>query len=664
MMKAKDQIWYGGDYNPDQWEEEIWDVDFDLFQKAHVNILTLPVFSWSRIQKDEDHYDFDWLIKIIEKAKALDIAVCLATSTAVQPAWLSKKHPEILPVDAYGRQRRFGGRVNFCPNSAAYKKAAKELVRRMAIETKAFDNIVMWHIGNEYDNYCYCDTCKTAFQSWVKEKYHTIEEVNRKWYLNFWGHQIYEFDDIEIPDFRSENWEMAGIERTNFQTILLDYKRFMNDSILSCYLNELEVIREITPDIPITTNFMGAFKPLDYFKWAKHLDVISWDHYPGLNEPPYKSALLHDLMRSLKKESPFWLMEQSPSQQNWAPYNTLKRPGELRLQSYQTMARGADAIMYFQMRRSLANCEKFHGALIDHVGNSETRVFKECQEIGQELLGLKEIIGSQVKARVAMVFDWENWWAIEMSSGPSIALNYMEVMTKFYESIYVQQEMIDFINEDDDLSGYDVIYAPLLYMVKDPLFNKIETYVKNGGTLVLTTFSGIVDENDHVTTKGYPGKFREMAGIWVEEIDGLLPEMTNSIEGYKDQSYTCQLLCDIIHEESAEVLGTYGSDFYKGKPVLTRNKWGNGMVYYIGTIPEQALLNDLAEDLIGGKTCTPLVEKSTRYHGETQYDFYINYGDEKVALALDGEWMDLLHQEKITEVLHLKQKDAMIMKKL
>lgn len=663
-MKHTDNVWYGGDYNPDQWPKDIWDIDFELFDKAHVNMLTLPVFSWAKLQRPDGSYDFSWLIEIIERAAEQNIGICLATSTAVQPAWLSKRYPEILPVDAHGNKRRFGGRVNFCPNSDVFKEYARALVTHMADVVKNFDNIVMWHIGNEYDNYCYCDNCKVKFQQWAKAKYKTVDALNKAWYLQFWGHQIYEFDEIEIPDYRSELWDMGGLERTNFQAILLDYKRFMNESILSCYLNELEVIREKTPEIPVTTNFMAMFKPLNYFEWAKHLDVISWDHYPGLGDPMSKSAMLHDMMRSLKKDRGFWLMEQSPSQQNWAPYNTLKRPGDIRLQSYQTVARGADAVLYFQMRRSLGNCEKFHGALIDHHGNERTRVFKECQNIGEELIKITDIIGSTIKAKAAIVFDWENWWAIDMSSGPSIDLRYTDVIEQFHKGIYNTGEIVDFVNSQDDLSDYKVIYAPMLYMVKKEMAEKLEAYVKNGGTLVLTTFTGIADENDHVTTSGYPGFFREMAGIWVEEIDGVLPDMKNEMVGYNNQTYTCGVLCDVIHLEGATAMANYGKDFYKDTPVLTKNNYGEGQVYYIGTIPEQQFINDFAESFLGVNDLPEGVEKTVRTNDGQQYEFYLNYTETEKLLILEGSYINLLTGNKCLDHIILKQKDAVVLKKL
>ncbi|HYH02560.1 MAG TPA: beta-galactosidase, partial [Bacillota bacterium] len=382
-------IFYGGDYNPDQWPEEIWQEDLRLFQKANINIVTLPVFSWAKLQPAEDTYCFEWLDRILDLISAHGLYVCLATSTAAQPAWMSKKYPEMLPVDIDGRRRTHGGRVNFCPNNPKYRELSVRLARKMAQRYQHHPALLVWHINNEYGTYCYCENCAAAFRQWLKSRYGTIEELNRRWNLSFWGHTIYDWDEITPPSHLNEMWlDNSGAEpreRTCFQGISLDYNRFMSESSLACYLGEYRTIKEITPEIPITTNLMGTFKPLDYFRWSQHLDVVSWDNYPSAKDSPGAIALRHDLMRGLKNGQPFMLMEQTPSQQNWQPYNSLKRPGVMRLWSYQALAHGADTVMFFQLRRSFGACEKYHGAVIEHVGHENTRVFGECTQLGAEL---------------------------------------------------------------------------------------------------------------------------------------------------------------------------------------------------------------------------------------------------------------------------------------
>lgn len=669
-------IFYGGDYNPDQWPEETWKEDMRLFKLAGINIVTLPVFSWAKLQPSEDRYDFSWLDKIMDMLRENNIYVCLATSTAAQPAWMSKKYPDILPVDFEGRKRKHGGRVNFCPNSIKYREFSSRLAQKLAERYKDHPSLAAWHIGNEYGEYCYCDNCEEEFRKWVKNRYKTIEEVNKRWNMSFWGHTLYDFDEITVPSALNEMWtDSNGRECTNFQGISLDYKRFMSQSILECYLGEYDAIKKITPDVPITTNLMGAFKPLDYFKWAEHMDIVSWDNYPRLTDPPYRIAMKHDLMRGLKGGKSFMLMEQTPSQQNWQPYNSLKRPGVMRLQSYQAVAHGADTVMFFQLRRSVGACEKYHGALISHSGSENTRVFKECSKLGSELKHLGgQILDSVFKSRAAIIFDWENWWASELSSGPTIELSYLKQIEKYYKSFYDMNIAVDFVKADGDLSDYDIVAAPLLYMVKDGAAHNIESFVKNGGTFVTTFFSGIVNENDIVTLGGYPGELRELLGIWVEEIDALFPDMNNSMEisgSYKfpQESYSCGMLCDILHLEGAEALAAYGKDFYKGSPVLTVNKYGQGKAYYIASDPEDDFIKDFVKLIADEKSVSsefssnPGVEITQRFKDDKEFVFILNYNDTDAEVVLQNkEYINLLSGESVSHKIVVKPKDTAILR--
>lgn len=187
------KIPYGGDYNPEQWPEETWEEDMRLLKLAHIDIVTLNVFSWAILQSDDDVYHFEKLDKIMALVKKHGMKVCLATSTGAHPAWMARKHPDILRVEANGMKRKFGSRHNSCPNSPTYRKYAAALASRLADRYKDYDNIVAWHISNEYGGECYCENCEKKFREWLKEKYKTIEEVNRVWDTAFWGHTFYDY---------------------------------------------------------------------------------------------------------------------------------------------------------------------------------------------------------------------------------------------------------------------------------------------------------------------------------------------------------------------------------------------------------------------------------------------------------------------------------------
>lgn len=663
----QDKIAFGGDYNPEQWPEETWEEDMRLLKLAHIDTLTLNVFSWAALQPSEETYCFDKLDKIMELARANNMKVCLATGTGAHPAWMARKYPEILRTSEQGIRRKFGGRHNSCPNSSVYRKFSVKLAEKLAERYQKYDNVIAWHISNEYGGECYCENCEKAFRQWLKKRYGTLEELNRAWTTSFWGHTFYDWEEIVLPDLRSEHMES---DRTMAQTISLDYRRFNSDSILDCFRLEYEAVKKYTPDIPVTTNLMGAYKPLDYRKWGKYLDFISWDNYPSNEDSVSQIAFHHDLMRGTGGGKPFVLMEQTPSQQNWQPFNALKRPGVMRLWSYQAVAHGSDAVLFFQMKRSIGSCEKYHGAVISHAGHEHTRVFREVAELGRELEQIgSEIIGSGISAQTALMFDWENWWAVEYSAGPSVNLKYKEQVLHYYTALHRQNIPVDIIGEEDDLSGYKLVIAPLLYMTKPGVDERIREFVKAGGTFVTTCFSGYVDENDRVITGGYPGRLRDILGVWVEESDAL-PEHKSNRFICENQEYPAEILCDIIHPEGAETLAEYQEDFYAGTPVLTENSFGKGKAYYVGTCSGDEFYRDFTRRLCREQQIVPAgevmeeVEAVRRRGEEAEYLFLLNHGDGEQEISIPEQCLELTQGKEYRqgERVFLPAKGVMILR--
>ncbi len=663
----QDKIAFGGDYNPEQWPEETWEEDMRLLKLAHIDTLTLNVFSWAALQPSEETYCFDKLDKIMELARANNMKVCLATGTGAHPAWMARKYPEILRTSEQGIRRKFGGRHNSCPNSSVYRKFSVKLAEKLAERYQKYDNVIAWHISNEYGGECYCENCEKAFRQWLKKRYGTLEELNRAWTTSFWGHTFYDWEEIVLPDLRSEHMES---DRTMAQTISLDYRRFNSDSILDCFRLEYEAVKKYTPDIPVTTNLMGAYKPLDYRKWGKYLDFISWDNYPSNEDSVSQIAFHHDLMRGTGGGKPFVLMEQTPSQQNWQPFNALKRPGVMRLWSYQAVAHGSDAVLFFQMKRSIGSCEKYHGAVISHAGHEHTRVFREVAELGRELEQIgSEIIGSGISAQTALMFDWENWWAVEYSAGPSVNLKYKEQVLHYYTALHRQNIPVDIIGEEDDLSGYKLVIAPLLYMTKPGVDERIREFVKAGGTFVTTCFSGYVDENDRVITGGYPGRLRDILGVWVEESDAL-PEHKSNRFICENQEYPAEILCDIIHPEGAETLAEYQEDFYAGTPVLTENSFGKGKAYYVGTCSGDEFYRDFTRRLCREQQIVPSAEvmeevEAVRRRGEqAEYLFLLNHGDREQEISIPEQCLELTQGKEYRqgERVFLPAKGVMILR--
>lgn len=665
------KILFGGDYNPEQWPEEVWEADMKLLKEAHINELTLNVFSWASLQPSEDTYDFSKLDRIMKLAKDNGFSVMLATSTAATPPWMAARHPDILRTDADGMKRKYGARHNFCPSSPTMRKYAPLLAQKLAEHYRDYDNIVAWHIGNEYGGACYCDNCQKKFRGWLKDKYKTLDELNRAWNTSFWSHIYYDWDEIVLPDFRSENFLDGTRLKTQVQPQMLDYRRFNSENILEEYRLEYEAVKKVTPDIPVTTNLMWFFYDLNYREWARYMDFISWDCYPSNETEPAELAMAHDLMRGLGHQKPFVLMEQTPSVTNWQPYNELKRPGGVKLLSFEAMAHGADAIQFFQMRRSRGACEALHGAVIDHIGLAGTRAYNEVEEIGNDLEQIgDQVMGATTPSKAAIIFDWESWWAVDASAGPSYLMDYKAECINYYRAFYNQHIPVDVIGVDDDFTAYDIVIAPMLFMIQDGFEKKVTDFVAGGGRFVTTFMSGLVDKNYLFYQGGYPKPLREVLGLWMEEQDALPSGKENHFT-YGGKEYPAKILCDIVHplsdlreliaknkeimgdidyfKDSAyqisetagdmTAIGSYTDDFYKGMPAVTDNAFGKGHAYYVATSSSKEFYTALVGNLCKEVGISPVacdvpegIEVTVRENENGRFIFYLNHNDNDVVI--------------------------------
>lgn len=618
MKPLFDTFLFGGDWNPEQWPEETWEHDIEMLEDAHINEVTINVFSWALLQPNEDDYDFTMLDRIVKLLVSHHFNIVMATSTAALPAWLVRTHPKVIRADADGRRRAFGGRHNACPCSSVYQRLSKKLALRLARRYQGTPGLVAWHVCNEYGGMCYCENCAKDFRRWLKAQYGTIDALNQAWCANYWGHTLTQWDDVVPP---TTNGDGIGTEKSVIPGLLMDYRRFQNDLLLACYTRERDAIRRYDKTTPITTNLMGTFKDLDYFKWGRQLDVISWDNYPGMDMPSSFTAMCHDLMRGVGGGKPFMLMEQTPNQQNWFPYCKVKRPGEVRMLSWQAVAHGADTVQFFQMKQSIGGVERSHGAIIAHDGTENTRVFRETERLGAELERCAEpMMGSATKARVAIMFDWESYWSLEGWVGPTTGFSYPNEVHRFYRALYKHNIPVDFIESTADaetLARYPLIVAPALIMVKPHVACRLEDYVRAGGQFVTGYMAGMDDEHDLVVPGGYPGELRKLMGVRVEEIDALAPDAKIPIDcaalpaayassGLSPLSGKGEIVASIMHPEgeNVTVLANYGgNEFYAGSPAVTVHEFGSGSAYYVGTpLDERGMdsLFDLVVESVSG----------------------------------------------------------------
>jgi beta-galactosidase len=635
--KLPAKLLYGGDYNPEQWPEAVWLEDVRLMKACGVNFVSVGIFSWARLQPAENRWDFGWLDRVMDLLAKNGIGVCLATATASPPPWLSKKHPDVLPVTAEGVTLQIGSRQQYSPSSRTYRKFAAALVKKLAQRYGQHPALAAWHINNEYACHmqeCHGEDSTRAFRGWLRAKYRTLGALNAAWGTAFWSQAYGDWEEILTP--------RRAPYHSN-PTQCLDFKRFTNDAFLELYHLEAAILRAATPHVPVTTNFMGFFKPLDYRAWAPAIDFVAWDSYPDpLDEKAarHTGAVGHDLMRSLKPDRPFVLMEQATSAVNWRPVNFPKRPGLMRLQSLQVLARGGDGVMFFQWRASKAGAEKFHSGLVQHVPPAQSRVFAEVTALGAEMKQLAPVAGSLTRNRVAIAFDWHAWWAVELESKPG-RIDYAAWAQALHRWFYQHNIGVDFVHPGASLAAYDLVLAPALYLLPAASAENLTAFVARGGTLLATYFSGIVDEHEHVVTGGYPARLRDVLGLWVEEWAPYPEGRTNRVR-YGARTVGCDHWCDLLHLEGAKALATYAGDFFAGRPAVTRNTHGRGTAYYLGTRLDDAGLDLLLRRVVKEAGVRPVlrtppgVEATLREAKGRQFLFLLNHTDRAAQVALGG----------------------------
>jgi beta-galactosidase len=670
---------HGGDYNPDQWLKypEVLKEDVRLLKLANCNCVSINIFGWAAIEPEEGKYTFEWLDKIMDDMAENGVHVILATPSGARPAWMSEKYPEVLRVNSDRSKNIHGQRHNHCFTSPIYRKKTYEINKILAERYKNHPALIMWHISNEYNGECHCELCQEGFRNWLKKKYdNDLDKLNEAWWTGFWSHKFTNWSQIESPSEKGEIF----VHGHN-----LDWRRFVTDQTIDFYKNETVPIREITPNVPITTNFMGTYAGLDYFKFAKEVDITSWDCYPtwhdnfqSTSELGASIGFVHDMYRTFKDGNPFLVMENTPSLVNWHDTNKLKRPKMHLLSAIQAVAHGADAVLYFQWRKGRGASEKFHGAVVDHSGHENTRVFRDVSEVGEVLNKLKEIQGSIAESEVAIIYDVENRWAIDDLQGlKKYKKDYEETCRKSYKAFWENGISVDVIDIDSDISKYKLVVAPMLYMVRSNVAERINEFVKKGGTFVTTYWSGIVDENDLCFLGGFPGPLREVTGIWSEEIDSLYDNEINQLEFVINNKenlkgiYDVKDYCDLIHAETAEVLAVYKNDFYKDMPAVTVNKYGKGKAYYIAgrtgdnfnTDFYLKLINDLNIKSVIDGVLPNGVTAQMRYNKENKYIFIMNFTEEEKKVSLGKEeYMDMISGEKVSKEIIFEKYGIKILK--
>ena len=640
---------FGGDYNPEQWPESVWQEDVRLMREAGVTLVSVGIFSWALLEPSPGTYDFGWLDRLLDLLHEHGIRVDLGTPTVVPPVWFYRAHPEALPVTAEGVRYEFGSRAAICHSNDDYRRAAASITRKLAERYGDHPALAMWHVHNEYGvpvSACYCASCAAHFRRWLATTYGTVDAVNEAWGTAFWGQRYGDLEDINPPRLTPAAVNPAQA---------LDYKRFADATMRENFRMERDILHRLSPGVPVTTNFMTALSQcdsVDYWAWGREIDLVTNDHYliTDGRRTHVNLAMAADLTRSVAGGAPWLLLEHSTSGVNWQLRNPAKAPGQMARNSLAHVARGSEGALFFQWRQSRRGAEKFHSAMVPH-GGTDTRVWREVVELGASVEALSEIRGTRTEADVAMLWDWHSWWAQNLDWRPSVDHEARERADAFYEALYDRHLTVDFAHPEADVSRYPLVVVPALYLMTEAAGRNLEAYVENGGTLVVSYFSGIVDEHDAVHEGAYPGPLRDVLGLTVEEFSPLLPGERVRVTGPDGTELAADVWTEFVVPRGAETVLTYADGLAAGLPAVTRHRLGEGTAWYVstrlGADGLDALLGRAGEDArLAPRADLPRdVEVVRRTGASGTYLFAVNHTGSDVKVPLEAAGTELLTGE-------------------
>ncbi len=661
IIKDFPHILHGGDYNPDQWREypEVIDADFKLMDQSNCNTFSVNIFGWGQIEIEEGKFDFSGLDDIMNRCAAGGKKVFLATPSGARPAWLACNYPETNRVDEKGIRANWNTRHNHCWSSPVMRSKTATINRKLAERYAAHPALGGWHISNEYNGHCFCELCLENFHEFLKQRYGTLENLNRAYWSAFWSHTITDWHQVNPLD------DCADATR-------LDWLRFTSWQVADFMRMEVAAVREHS-DAPATTNMMGLYPWLDYWRIAEVCDVICDDCYPHwYNEKTEEVANLFSLMHDMHYtmlNKPFFMMESCPGIPNYVKYPKMRRPNELEREMLLAIGHGADGTMYFQWRKGRGNCEKFHGAVVGHDGTNQSRMFKEVAEYGRKLSALDSIVDTPVKPQAAVIFDWESNWALDISNccGGKLLKKTQATIVNHYQSLTRHNAPLAVIESTCDFTPYKLLVAPMLFMLKPGVAERMRQFVANGGTLVMTYLSGYVDESNRCFFGGNPGgpEMREFFGIWSDDIDCFEPTDDRSLR-YNGKEYKVEDMAEYLRPEGAETLADYTDEFFAGVPALTVKKHGKGKAYYLGARTGLDFLTAFYGDVLTGcgiEPPLPGIPDTLRVKKRGEYYFVYNMTTTEQEIKLPAPMRDLWNNREAASSAKVPPSGAIVLTK-
>ena len=658
---------FGVDYYPEQWPEQSWERDAQLMSEAGFNVVRLAEFAWAKMEPQEGVFDFSWLERAIGIFHTLDISVVLGTPTASPPPWLAQKNSDVLRVREDGVRVEYGARRINCPSHTLYRERSRNITRAMAEHFAKNLAVIGWQTDNEFGDRCYCDICRKEFQTWLQQRYVTLDELNSRWGTVFWSQTYSDWCQICLP--------LSTSGSPPNPSLALDFRRFVSDSYVSFQQEQIDILRSICPEHFITHNLMGfGYNGLDYFDVAKPLDFVSWDNYPlgfwhQLEITPASPALSHDTMRGLKNKN-FWVIEQQAGPSGWQTLSSTPRPGILRLWAYQSIAHGADGVVFFRWRTARFGAEQYWHGLLEHDGRTGRR-YNEIKQMGAELKRVgDQVFGAETKSSVAILQSYDSRFAFQVQ-GNSTEFNYEKHLSQIYGALWAHNISVDVISPTAALSEYDLVIAPALHILTEDVAADLREYVRGGGTLVVTPRTGVKDIDNVVVNQPLPGLISDVLGIVVEEYDALTADLTQAVTFEVDeltgQTLPVQVWCDILELQGARVIARYTQDYYAGKPAITRHQFGQGAAIYLGTFGTDTFYElffgwILKQKSIQSDIDAPAgMEISKRVQGNRSIYFILNFTTSPQFIKLPAKYHNLLENTVVSGTIEVGIKDVLIL---
>ncbi|MEU3456260.1 beta-galactosidase [Micromonospora sp. NPDC006766] len=653
-MRDDGRLRYGGDWNPEQWPAEVWREDVALMRRAGVNLVSVGVFAWSRLEPAPGRYTFDWLDEALDLLHVNGIRAALATPTASPPPWFSLAHPGALPVTADGVRLHHGSRDTYCAAAPTYRAAARGIAGALADRYAHHPAVALWHVHNEYGTTCHCPHTEAAFRRWLVDRYADLDALNAAWVTSFWSQHYSDWAQITTP--RATQY-LANPGQ------LLDFRRFWSDTLLAAYTEQRDLLRAANPAVPVTTNYvLGDWVPVDHARWASEVDVVAVDHYPSAVDggAEEQTALAADLARGWARHGAYrrgtvdagWLlMESAPHQIHTAGRMHTKEPGRMTRHSLSHVARGSRGVMFFQWRASAGGAERFHSALVPHAG-PDSRVFREATRLGDLLARITEVDAGRVEASVAIGWDAACGWALQHPGLPSQRLDQQAEVAAAHRALWRAGIACDMLVPGDSLDGYRLLVLPALYLAADATADWVRDHVQAGGHLLVTWLSGVADEHGRIRLGGYPGAFRDLLGVRVEEFHPLAEnDRVPLTGGGHGLTWT-----ETVHLAGAEPVAAYAGGVLNGWPAVTRHRVGDALTWYVSTRPDgdtyQRLLTEAARSAGVTPVCPdapPGVEAVRRRDGDRSWLFLLNHTDRPHRVPAAGT--DLLTGEPVDDAV-------------